>query len=128
MKSADLKTPLLALMLMTAPVLAQPAHGAELQRNPFSRPPPVRPETQKKSKKKAASPVAGVPVLRVTATLVSPDNPMAMVNGKLIGLGERIRGARLVQVEEGAAWFEYRGRRLKYRIRTRPRSGKPPAL
>jgi hypothetical protein len=100
-----------------------------LSRNPFSRPPPKSlNDAGNRSGNKAAKPSRGVPALRVTATLVSDDNPMAMVNGKLIGIGERIRGARLVKVEEGAAWFEYRGRRLKYRIRPRLRPGKSSPL
>ena len=118
-----------ALILVGLLVTAWPpgsfAGVIELSRNPFSRPAAADLSgARNKNGGKPTSPSSGAPALRVTATLVSDDNPMAMVNGKLVGIGERIRGARLVKVEEGAAWFEYRGRHLKYRIRPRQRSGK----
>ena len=115
-----------ACLLVIEPVTAQ-TEGERLARNPFQRPAKTAAEKQppRARANRTASASSGAPALRVTAVLVARKEPMALVNGKLLRIGESLRGARLVSVEEQAAWFEFRGRRLKYSVRsadsTKPR-------
>ena len=118
-----------ACLLVIEPVTAQ-AEGERLARNPFQR--PAKPVAEKPrpgaGTKRSASVKTGAPSLRVTAVLVARKEPMALVNGKLLRIGESLRGARLVSVEEQAAWFEFRGRRLKYSVRSADSTKSRPKL
>ena len=88
-----------------------------LHNNPFSRPQVLKP--------KPPPPPAPVvqPVLppeeielEVTATMVSKSMPMAVVDGELLGIGDRIEGMKLIAVMEGKAVFMRNGRKYSFEI------------
>ncbi len=88
-----------------------------LRNNPFTRPavlkpkPPPPPESEQ--------PVFGDSdeiELVVSATMVSQNAPMAIVDGELLAVGDRIRGLELVAVGEGRAIFYRNGRRYVFEI------------
>ena len=83
-----------------------------LSNNPFNRPavlnqPPPPPPAP------VVRPVVVPPEeveLELTATLVSKTAPMVVVDGELLGIGEKIEGLKLIAVMEGKAIFA-RGRK-----------------
>ena len=88
-----------------------------LQKNPFSRPEVLKP--------KPPPPPAPVvkPVLppeevelNLTATMVSKNAPMAVVDGELLGIGDRIEGMKLIAVMEGRAVFTRNGKKYSFEI------------
>ena len=99
------------IILLTTPVSAQDSL-LRLSNNPFNRPevlnrppPPPPPPVRR--------PVAVVPEkveLDLTATMVSETAPMVVVDGELLGIGEKIEGLKLIAVMEGRAIFS-RGRK-----------------
>ena len=114
-------TPNLRFVLL-APCLVcfVPALNAEttlfsLSNNPFSRPeifnaPPPPPE-----RTEVAIPPEEV-VLKLTATMVSENAPMAIVDGKLLAIGEEIEGLKLIAVKEGEAIFSRAGKQFSFAI------------
>ena len=95
-----------------------------LRNNPFSRPEIVK-----------APPPAPAPVfdplargdqieLKLTATMVSDTTPMAVVDGELIGIGDRIQGLKLIAVMEGKVVFRGKGRKFTFEIdKIQPKQG-----
>lgn len=88
-----------------------------LHNNPFSRPQALKP--------KPPPPPAPIvkPVLppeevelNLTATMVSDTAPMVVVDGELLGIGERIEGLKLIAVMEGKAVFSRGGRKFSFEI------------
>jgi len=88
-----------------------------LRNNPFSRPNVLKP--------KPPPPPAPVvePVrapeqveLKLTATMVSETAPMVVVDGELLGIGDRIEGLKLIAVMEGKAVFAGGGRKFSFEI------------
>ncbi len=86
-----------------------------LRHNPFTRPevlkpkplpPPTQPEFEDPDEIE----------LVVSATMVSQNAPMAIVDGELLAVGDRIRGLKLVAVREGRAIFYRDGRRYVFEI------------
>ncbi len=87
-----------------------------LDNNPFSRPeilkrkPPPPPMP-------AVDPLAVEKVeLNLTATMVSAQRPMVIVEGELLGIGQRIEGFKLIAVMEGKAVFRRNGRKFTFEI------------
>ncbi len=88
-----------------------------LRNNPFSRPevlkpkppPPPAPVVQ-------VTPPPEEVELDLTATMVSDSNPMVMVDGELLGIGDRIQGMKLIAVFEGRALFTRNGRKYSFEI------------
>ena len=109
----------LALALTAAPWQGAAANGkAELvlHNNPFSRPeilkrkPPPPPAAE-------LDPLSGHKFEpELTATMVSARRPMVVVDGELLGIGDRIEGYRLVAVMEGKAVFRRNGRKYTIEI------------
>ena len=109
----------LSICLMAAASLrADDTEHARLAHNPFSRPevlkpkppPPPAPPPQ-------MNPLAEDKVeLNLTATMVSPQRPMVIVDGELLGIGDRIDGLRLIKVMEGKAVFRRNGRNFTFEI------------
>ena len=52
------------------------------------------------------------PTWTLNSTLVSEDRRVAIINGRAVGVGDQINGARVVRVEQGAVWLEYQGNRF----------------
>ncbi len=108
------------VLLVPCLVCFVPALNAEsalfsLSNNPFSRPeifnaPPPPPERT----------VEAIPpeevVLKLTATMVSETAPMAIVDGKLLAIGEEIEGLKLIAVKEGEAIFSRAGKQFSFAI------------
>ena len=94
-----------------------------LRNNPFTRPEILKP--------KPPPPPAPVVrqllppekvVLNLTATMVSDNAPMAVVDGELLAIGDRIEGLKLIAVMEGKAVFTRNGKKYSFEIeRDRPK-------
>ena len=88
-----------------------------LENNPFSRPqilkkkspPPVRDIVP------AAFPPEEIE-MELTATMVSETTPMVIVNGELLGIGEKIGKMKLIAVMEGKAIFTQDGKKFPFEI------------
>jgi len=107
------------LYLCSVSSLAAKAELLTLRNNPFSqpevvnRPPPPPP----------AAPVAAAIVLPaeevkldLTATLVSASNPMVVVDGELLTIGDKIEGLKLIAVMEGSAVFTRGGKKYSFAV------------
>jgi hypothetical protein len=86
-----------------------------LYKNPFSRPAIV--------KTPPPPPVAVEIVLSpeevkldLTATMVSAMNPMVIVDGELLAIGEKIEGLKLIAVMEGSAVFARGGKKYSFDV------------
>jgi hypothetical protein len=85
--------------------------GRVLTHNPFSKPSLLaQPNMEAKEKRNAEEEGA----LELTATLVSYEMPLVIVEGELLSIGEEIRGYRLISVGEGKAIFEKNGRTFTF--------------
>ena len=56
--------------------------------------------------------------LELTATMVSENAPMVVVNGEMLALGEKIEGLKLIAVMEHRAVFTRDGRKFTFEIET----------
>ena len=94
---------LLLVGVLVAPAVAADAPLLTLENNPFSKPKilEVKPRRQVQQEQARSEPVE----LELTATMVSDNSPMVIVDGQLLGIGDSIKGLRLVQVMEGNARF-----------------------
>ena len=115
---------LLLLAVLSSLASRDAAQAAErdmltLHNNPFSRPEVLKP--------KPPPPPAPAPVvtpvlppeeieLNLTATLVSENTPMAVVDGELLGIGDRVQGMKLIAVMEGRAVFTRNGKKYSFEI------------
>jgi hypothetical protein len=106
----------LALCLLSASSLAAEVDLLTLQKNPFSRPEAVKPPPP-------PPPVVVETVvppeeveLDLTATMVSATNPMVIVDGELLAIGDRIEGLKLIAVMEGSAIFARDGKKYSFAI------------
>lgn len=63
-----------------------------------------------------------VPALKLTATLISVAEPMAIVNGQFLHIGDEIEGMRLSLIDEGRAVFRFNGRSYAFTIDGDPRT------
>lgn len=88
-----------------------------LQNNPFTRPEALKP---KPPPAQAPRPVVVVPPeeieLNLSATMVSDNAPMVVVDGELLALGEKIQGLKLIAVTEGRAVFARGGKKYAFEI------------
>ena len=89
-----------------------------LANNPFTRPEILKPKPPPRPEPRVELPPEKVE-LNVSATLVSKVAPMAVVDGELLALGERIDGFKLIAVMEGKAVFSRGGRRYTFAIESR---------
>lgn len=108
---------ILGLLWSCGPLYADGERHANLANNPFSRPEVLKPKP----------PPPPAPVVKpklppeqieldLTATMVSQTSPMVVVDGELLGLGDRIEGFRLIAVMEGKAVFLRNGRKYSFDI------------
>ena len=110
----------LLLMLCAAPwakSLAAEADMLTLRNNPFSRPEVLKPKPPPPPAPvvKQVLPPEEV-VLDLTATMVSETAPMVVVDGELLGIGDRIEGMKLIAVMEGKAVFARNGKKYAFEI------------
>jgi len=104
------------LCLCSVSSLAAEVELMTLRKNPFSQPEVVR----------APPPPPPVVVdivvppeevkLDLTATMVSTTNPMVIVDGELLTIGDRIGGLKLIAVMEGSAIFSRSGKKYSFAI------------
>ena len=112
-----LLTLILFIGLMAATLRAEDVSHARLENNPFNRPEVLKP----KPPPPPAPVVQPLPSpeeveLDLTATMVSKTSPMVVVDGELLGIGERIQGLKLIAVMEGKAVFSRGGRKFTFEI------------
>lgn len=87
-----------------------------LQNNPFNRPDILKPKPAAQQPSRQAEPLPQQVSLELTATLVSESTPMVVVDGKLLGIGESIKGFRLIAVTEGGAVFARQGKKYSLTV------------
>ena len=87
-----------------------------LKNNPFNRPGilQAKPPAQTQSKKPA--PLPQKIDFELTATMVSESTPMVVVDGKVLAIGDKIKGFELIAVTEGAAVFIYQGKKYSLTV------------
>jgi len=99
------------LMLQTTFCLAQ-ENSSTLKKNPFSQPESLK--LQPTVTAPPPPPVQAQPALFsefiLTATLISVNGPMAVVNGELLMMGEEVKGMRLILVDDSRAVIRYQGK------------------
>lgn len=108
----SLQAVLYLMLLAVLPKVVADSALISLKNNPFSRP-QLKVEDLPAKQKVVRQPAARNPVsIFVEATLVSDNGSMVIVNGKLIAIGDKIEGMKLVKVGEGVAVFR-QGRKLR---------------
>ena len=87
-----------------------------LHKNPFSQPEII-------NKPPPPPPVAAAIVLPaeevkldLSATMVSASNPMVVVDGELLAIGDKIEGLKLIAVMEGSAVFTRGGKKYSFAV------------
>ena len=90
-----------------------------LGNNPFTRPQVLkpRPPPSPASRPEVILPPEEVE-LELSATMVSENAPMVVVNGEMLALGEKIEGLTLIAVMEHRAVFTRDGRKFTFEIET----------
>ena len=111
----------LALMVLIGsvalPLQADETRHARLANNPFTRPEVLKPKPPPPPAPVVKPVLAAEEVeLNLTATMVSPVRPMVVVDGELLGIGDRIEGMKLIAVMEGKAVFSRGGRKFSFEI------------
>ena len=103
-------------LLMTLPVRAQQEPS---EFNPFSKPDLLK---LKPARKKPVAPVYRQrpkneePEFNLSATLISVNIPMAIVNKKLLQVGKEVDGMKLLMVDEGRVVLRYKGKKYHLSI------------
>jgi len=123
MRPSALRVLLALVILLSGVADAAESRLLTLNNNPFTRPEILKP--------KPPPPPAPVVrqmlppeevVLNLTATMVSDNAPMAVVDGELLAIGDRIEGLKLIAVMEGKAVFTRNGKKYSFEIkRDRPK-------
>lgn len=97
--------PWLALLLMSAAAAAgaQPGLGD-----------PTRPTSL--SEPQESTRAAQMPRWRLQSTLIADDRRVAVINGRIVSVGERIEGATLLEVRSDGVTLQQDGQRLNLRL------------
>ncbi len=107
------------LILITGALIAPGAYAESslqtLRNNPFSRPEILKPKPPPAPAARVVLPPEEIE-LRVSATMVSEIAPMAVVDGELLAIGDRIEGMKLIAVMEGKVVFTRDGRKFSFEI------------
>lgn len=80
-------------------LLSLPAESGELV-DP-TRPSHARAQTQTR--------VARAPAWRVETIIVSPTRRLALINGRMVGIGDRVSGAKVIEILPYEVQLEYQG-------------------
>ena len=106
------------LYLCVVSNLAADVELRTLRKNPFS-----QPEVVNKPPPPPPPPVVARVVLPaeevkldLSATMVSATNPMVVVDGELLAIGDRIEGLKLIAVMEGSAVFTRGGKKYSFAV------------
>jgi hypothetical protein len=104
------------LYLCSVSSLAAEAELLTLHKNPFSQPEVVNtPPPPPPVVVKLVLPAEEVK-LNLSATMVSATNPMVIVDGELLAIGDKIEGLKLIAVMEGSAVFTKAGKKYSFAI------------
>jgi len=99
-----------SILLLPALVYADVAL-IKLKNNPFSKP-DIKVQRTLPVVKIAPSLPEREPDIKLEATMVSVNGSMVIVNGELIGVGDKIENMKLIEVREGEAVFK-KGRKTR---------------
>ena len=106
------------LYLCSVSSLAAEVELLTLRKNPFS-----QPEVVNKPPPPPPPPVVARVVLPaeevkldLSATMVSATNPMVVVDGELLAIGDQIEGLKLIAVMEGSAVFTRGGKKYSFAV------------
>lgn len=104
------------LYLCSVSSIAAEVELLTLRKNPFSQPEVVKkPPPPPPVAVEIVLPVEEVE-LNLSATMVSATNPMVIVDGELLTIGDRIEGLQLIAVMEGSAIFSRGGKKYSFAI------------
>jgi len=108
----------LILCITSVSSLAAEDELLSLRNNPFSRPAVVNTPPPPPPPPVAINVVLSPEqvTLDLTATMVSARNPMVVVEGELLGIGDEIDGFELISVLEGSAIFARGGKEFSFVI------------
>jgi hypothetical protein len=104
------------LYLCSVSTLATEVELLTLRKNPFSQPAVVnKPPPPPPVVAKVVLPAEEVK-LDLSATMVSATNPMVVVDGELLAIGDKIEGLKLIVVTEGSAVFTRGGKKYSFAV------------
>ena len=119
MRRNNLSTCAIAVMVA---VLVTPAPAdtniLTLNNDPFTRPDILKKKSQRPRANSPASLLPEQIELKLTATMVSENAPMVIVNGEMLAIGEKIGKMKLIAVLEGEAIFSQGGKKYSFMIDT----------
>lgn len=97
-------------LALFGPVLCSPASGQELLADP------TRPAAAFRPGAGTGGTAAGSAKWTLTSTLIAPDRRVAVINGKVVRVGQKIDDAELVAVESGCVLLRRAGRRIELKL------------
>jgi len=104
------------LFLCSVSSLAAEIELLTLRNNPFSQPEVVKkPPPPPPLVAEVVLPAEEVK-LDLSATMVSATNPMVVVDGELLAIGDKIEGLKLIAVMEGSAVFTRGGKKYSFAV------------
>ena len=98
----------LFILLVLAVIVAVPAMGAEVLRDPTRPPQTFSPRERQ----------AGSASWKLSAILISPGRKVATINGKAVQVGDRVSGARVVAIMPGAVRLRDNEKEFTVRLQT----------
>jgi len=107
--------PGLILYLCSVSSLAAEVELLTLYKNPFSQPAMVKTPPPPPAVVEIVLPPEEVK-LDLSATMVSATNPMVIVDGEQLTIGDKIEGLKLIAVMEGSAVFTRAGKKYSFAI------------
>jgi MSHA biogenesis protein MshK len=99
----------LALTLF-GPVFCPPVSGQELLADP------TRPTAAFRSGSGTGGTTAVPAKWTLASTLIAPDRRVAVINGKVVQVGQKIDGAELVAIEAGSVLLSRGGRKIELKL------------
>ena len=105
-------------ILVNASLVQAESKPVELINNPFNRPELLLKKSTAKRLKKAKA--AEIINLDLTATLVSGEQSMVIIDGLYISIGDSIKNLKLIEVRQGVAIFSGNGRKYTFRVDNEP--------
>ena len=102
--------------LLPVATLAEESNLLALQNNPFTRPEVLKAKPAPPPTQQRAAVVPEKLEFELSATMVSGIMPMVVVNGELLGIGDRIEGFELIAVMEGKAIFTRAGKKISLEV------------
>ncbi len=84
--------------------------------NPFSQPDFLKYTPPIKARVEAVEIEEVMPEFKLSATFISVNGPMAIVNDNLLTVGEEIEGIRLIMVGEETAKIRFKGKTVDIKI------------